>query len=342
MKVKINKKNLIFLGIFLPLIILVFATIFLSTYGVTNNLFLLNKYTVLKKHCETNSKLTSIKFDCTALIDKYEDIGKGMECFTISLVTRDTNLEELKVCEKKGVINWDKDNLISEKRVPIYMQFEYWGIPILPYFFREASFTLMSDTSISLLEKALIDKGISNINIYSKGTLDIDEKGYYISNDLEIVEGKSLQRVIFFTNRILEITTEGDNIFLNIETELLGRKHNLQLSSKAFVYTPNILAKSSKITSTSIDEIDLTKEYQIAFLYFPTGSNLTKDEISIFCNNAEKGLVGESMCERLEVSPIENMGIDIDKYIDEEITNSNDEKLTFGNLIFYSLLLTND
>jgi len=341
MKVKINKKNLIFLGIFILLLILGSISILLSIYGIQNKLFLINKYLVLREYCQPSNQLLALQFDCNALIDKYEDIGNEKECFTLSVITKNYNFKEVKVCEKKGVVKLN-ENIVTERRIPVYLSFKYIGIPIFPYFFKEGTLTLMKDESISNLDKALIDNNHKDIDLYSKAIQDLYDNGYYISNDLEIVEGKNLKRVIFNNNKIQEIKTQGDTIILDIESQLFGQKHNIQLTSKLLLYTPNIFAKSTKVLSTNISEIDLTRQYQILFLYLPKGNNITNDDLLTYCNNPEKGLVGESVCEVIKDSNIEYTGIDIDRYIKEATNSTGDERITFNNLLFYSLLLTND
>lgn len=286
----------------------------------------LNRYQSLIDICTVEKKVFSIDIKCDALIDKTEE-RDGKNCLDLRVVNKEnTNISEIEVCESSKVLDISSPVLDTDMKVPMHMVFEYTYLPPLFYGISNISMELMEDKEISNLMVALNKVDINIANIRLQHIVDREKRGYSYYESDKFLEGITLGLITFVHTKVNKISIDNENIVLDASISINGVMRETQIRVKEFEYQTNDLSSVPiNIFINNISDLDISKSYDLRFVYLPKSTNINEGIIDTYCIN--NVIIWKPICYNKE--NLENFILD--KSIEEYIDNSF-EKLMFTTL----------
>lgn len=340
MKVKIRKSNLIASGIILLLVIVFSAFFFFERYNQVNGSFSLEKFQDIAENCEQTNSFGKISFKCSALLERYEDRENNTECFFMALVDKDYKLQPITICEEIGVVEFDREEMITEQMVPVEINFSYTRILFGEYKLQDFKLTLLTDEEIFELLDKVYPNGAPQMNIRRNALEEVKKAGYYPSDDLILSEGKTVKRVFFYLGEILDAKIVGSEMVFNLKLNINKEEFLTTLSAKKLSYEKEMDRSTRELTLSNFGDYDMEGITQVMFFYLDENSNVTNADILEYCSKEETDFDSIALCTIAETRNISEFKVkDIDKYIEEVRKSSEDGVVNFDKLIFAFLML---
>lgn len=340
MKVKIKqpKKKLAFYSVLIILLIALVSVIFLL--NTKNQDIKLNRYNEIVENCvmdDKNSK--TLLFNCTALLNDFEFIENKGECFSLSLVSSQDRLVDLSICEKEGIVEWDKQTMINEDRlIPIYITLEYDKTILDSYDLNSLLFTIIEDSEITDLQNRLAQNGVQLPRVRTEIEQALIDRGYYPNPPLEVIAGEKFERVTFYLGNVQSVSKKGDGLLVDLRINIGGRDYKTTFEAKSFSYMRN-WDYFEKVTPSNIDDYTIEGEHQIVLLYLDSGSKISIDDLRQFCLKEDKSFNALPVCNNIEGLSLDSLKIDdIDNYIENIDKESKEGFLEFDDFVFGYLI----
>lgn len=357
MKVKVGRNRLILLII---LIALFFTTVGFGVYWlffrertVSLETQDLDRYGEILKHCEVNGKGNSLVANCEGVIKDFWEDEEGQECFLIAFISKDYSLWDHNICEKKGFVSYKKDEVIDEKArwvAPVLISFRYSRevFTEAQHKLKHLEYSLMSEERIQQIISEPGPGGAQPAifqipNLRNSLFVNLIEKGYFDSSDIELSPGKVIKAVGLFSCKLLSANPLEGDILFQFECKLFENSHKIKvIAKKVYILDKNL--KNGLLDSTKLKDYNLTGNFDLIFSYIEKGQQISTGEIGDFCNGdkIETDQSLEAFCANsLRVDYLIKEGImieDIEKYLKSTVESSSDESFVdFDSLILGSI-----
>lgn len=340
MEIVINKKKYT-VGILLILVVVLLSTFYiLNSYILkerwTSNLF--QKYSSLNEVCIVDNQLLNAKVSCNMFINSIEQ-ENGTVCFEVSLITSDGKLVDGKICEEENNVDWNPQVMISTKKVPVTIEFDYLGSLFPSRYLKHIKMVVISDDKLQTIMDIVKKWDVNIGEIRTEENYKLEQKGYYLSNDLEISDKSKLGRVILFDGKITNVSTQDSKVELDILFNIGNRQISSTIRSKYVPYIGKFSPEGiESYSSSNISNIDTDTSYQTIFYYIPSGSNISSEEITKFCSMPTLLKEYDALCNVLPITNLKDLEIqDIEEYINSILEDSNGSQVSFDKLLFGSL-----
>ena len=325
---KRNKLFLIIGSSILLLIIVLFFSVYIykSRRGTIN----IGRFQETLEACEV-SRGKDLEITCSSFLNYYEDNGDGTSDFYLTIVTPEYDYRNLEYTLDNELYSTEGVNLSThdfESSVPLYvnLNFEY-GL-FEGYSLQSVTNTRISDAELNVLTEGLFDKRKKIPSIESTEEMSIDEKGYYLSNPLEIGNKEVFGRAYLFNVEISQPRIEDTQIILDTTFEIEGGIYNATLSTKSF------LINNKLYTPQNVNEYEFDGEYQMGIFYLLNDNQFEREELNQFCNQSDLAKELIALCTNLESMNLEGFEIiDFDEYLSGRLDKENDKSIDLGELI---------
>lgn len=342
MKVIVNKKKTIYMLSVIVIVLvlsLLCLNIFFSNSISKAEINALSKYPFLEEVCSLEKKGLNLKVSCKAFLYKVEIKENEETCFGMDFLTENYLFDANEICESSNMVSWDKNSMISDQKVPLNIEINYGGNFPGKYDLKNISLSIIEDSELMDILKKISSNNINVSNVRTQLSYDLELKGYYLSDDLNITEENSLSRVIFFNGKIESVTTQGEMIEIKMDILKNSNTYPITVRSK---YIPVLGTSPGGIMvydHSNFNSIETSSSYQILFYYVPLTSNVTKEQVSTYCQSDEILKEYTALCNLFPEIQIENIKIgDVEEYIDDVFTNNNSEQVVLDKLLFGTLI----
>lgn len=340
MKIKIKKSNLIVPGIILLLVIVFSVFFFSERYNQVNGSFSLNKFQDIAENCEQTNSFGKISFKCSALLERYEEREENTECFFMALVDKDYKLQPITICEEKGIVEFDREEMITEQMVPVEVNFYYTRILFGEYNLQKFELSLLMDEEIFELLGKVYPNGAPQMNIRRNALEEVKKAGYYPANDLIIADGKTVKRVFFYLGEIMDAKIEESEMVFDLKLNINREEFLTTLSAQKLSYEKEMDRSTRELSLSNFKDYDMDGITQVMFFYLDEKSNVTNADILEYCSKEETDFDSIALCTIAETRNISEFKVkDIDKYIEDVRKSSEDGVVNFDKLIFAFLML---
>lgn len=128
--------------------------------------YTVDKYSDITNWCDANQEGEKLTFDCKALLVDIDLQG----CFQVQVITKERELEELKVCEDNDTLSYTNDVLGYKTLMPVDMVFTYSKeARVREYSFNNVSFTKIDNTYL----QSIVNEDIADLVTIDPSTTTI-------------------------------------------------------------------------------------------------------------------------------------------------------------------------
>lgn len=281
---------------------------------------------------ECISKDNGSSYSCYAFLDNYEK-RDSKECFSFSIITKDYNIKTKTYCYEDGYVNWEKEEMISEKSVPVYFDISYKPSITGNRVLKSVSLKLLEDSITFDLINKFYDNGYVISNVLTREIAEIDKKGFYTRTFPEEPFNNTVGSVIFRSAEVKSFSIENSEFKLQMEIRVNDKEILINtVISKLFMLD---LTDGNSIP-TEINELDVNRKYDIGALYFPKGEITFNSGVCSTSTYSDYPF--PNLCSNIKNLNIENMQISIDDYLS---TLSPEEENNADKLLFF-LFINNE
>lgn len=287
MKLRISKKLLtIVLLSLLVLLLSVLSYFLVKGFPISLGIYKLNKYQDISDICSRRIENDDFVIQCEGFLEGIELKEDGKTCLKISVITKETFLEQFDICESNSVIQITDAEINSEMLVPISMKISYeYEFPI-KYELKSIEISHLEDEKTFKILKDLSQNSIDLYNIGTTESLEIEKNGYYLTKDIPINNDKTkyIETITFTDVSIEEILSKNDGKYINFSIILKSEKESLVTKVKNFKYLESAQdLEFTDVQEPSIESINKEKDYSAVFIYIPKESALNNQDINTYC-----------------------------------------------------------
>lgn len=308
-----------------------------------NNLYRDLEYQSLFSSCTKTEEGLTHKIHCPILINSVEQFDDE-ECFNIEFLSKENDLETLKMCEDKGIIEWNSETMIDdEMKVPVIAEFSYAMDISLQYQLKSVSLILMSDEEISNLVSIFLDKDIEVPSIRTPEHREVKEKEYQLGLNSSIIGGKEIEYVLFYNMDISNISSDGNRLLIEANLGLSGSIYPIKFYTNSVV----LYQKEDPENQLEIMNPSNYRDYQEKvnvvypmFIYFSddTSSLLEKDFVE-YCNNDNLTDSFNSICSNIDGLSIGQVKVnDLDTFLEKSLIDPMELNQYFSKLVLVQML----
>ncbi len=307
MKILVSKKtSVIFtmLGVILVLSSVLGGYYLYERNVIINGQYELDKYREETELCTREGFFGKLNFRCEGYIDIYQE-KDGRDCFSMALLSPEKELYYKEICEPKDSIEWDRGTMISEKKVPVFVEFSYSRPMFGGYVIDSIKYTLMSDEEIQNFAGKLVEERIPVPHLRTQLEEDLEYKGYYLSNELEVAGGGGLSFFVLFSASIKEVAVLGDNLSITVQFSNEGKEYESVFVVKSVMFQKDMSTNYISLDVSNIQDYEFSDSSQILLMYLGEDTNLRKEEILSYCSSGNILAEFFSIC-----SIVEDINID--------------------------------
>ncbi|MGI6423508.1 MAG: hypothetical protein ACOX0X_02760 [Candidatus Dojkabacteria bacterium] len=282
MQVVVNKKKIILIvGIVLLVLTVIVASFFFYKKSFSSSRFK-DIYTLCEEKVDNGRKI----YTCNAFLK--EKTGNSIqECFVLKLPSGDSVVEK-SLCEKKGVIKWDKEDIdwgdAINSVIPVRVFFsEKIPLPIKGLNIFDISIERVEDKDLASVQNSFYALNtIGNILTYEGQQL---EKNGYLPT---IVEKRGIGYLYFSKVSLEEITEVDKTLLVKFSAHFKGREKTFTVKTTQFwyseAYNTNKEESPFKLVNLSnYQNYSKNTNLNMNLIYLPSSSFLLGKDFNTIC-----------------------------------------------------------